>query len=370
MAFIELHEIVKSFGKNTVVKRLSLNVEKGEFVSLLGGSGCGKTTTLRMIAGFEHPDDGSVLIGGRDVDGLPPNRRNLGMVFQNYALFPNMTVRRNIAFGLKVAGMKKAEMEKRVDEMLEVIHMEEYAQRYPHQLSGGQQQRVALARAIARQPEALLLDEPLSALDAKIRVSLRDDIRAIQRRLNITTIYVTHDQEEALSISDRVAVMRAGVIEQIGTPFEIYNHPATPYVATFIGTLNSLPCVVVDREAGILSVEGQSIEAPAPLAAAAGEKLSVNLRPEAVSLAGLAADLKKGAAGDGVNSLKGRLSNVKFLGSVVRFVVDVGELKIFADSFNEPRLLVPEIGAEVVLRFDRGSCVPASGEAEAQPIVI
>jgi len=370
MAFIELHEIVKSFGKNTVVKRLSLDVERGEFVSLLGGSGCGKTTTLRMIAGFERPDGGRVLVDGRDVDGLPPNRRNLGMVFQNYALFPNMTVRRNIAFGLKVAGMKKAETERRVDEMLELIHMEDYALRYPHQLSGGQQQRVALARALARQPEALLLDEPLSALDAKIRVSLRDDIRVIQRRLNITTIYVTHDQEEALSISDRVAVMRAGAIEQIGSPFEIYNRPATPYVATFIGTLNTIPCVVVDREAGILSVEGQRIEVPAPLALPAGETLSVNLRPEAVSLAGLPADLEKGALGEGVNTLKGRLSNVKFLGSVVRFVVDVGALSIFADAFNEPRLSVPEIGAEVVLRFDRGSCVSASSEAVTRAAVM
>jgi putative spermidine/putrescine transport system ATP-binding protein len=369
MAFIELHGIVKSFGKNTVVKSLSLGVEKGEFVSLLGGSGCGKTTTLRMIAGFERPDGGRVLIDGRDVDGLPPNRRNLGMVFQNYALFPNMSVRRNIAYGLTVAGMKKAEAERRVDEMLELIHMEDYGQRYPHQLSGGQQQRVALARAIARQPEALLLDEPLSALDAKIRLSLRDDIRAIQRRLNITTIYVTHDQEEALSISDRVAVMRAGLIEQIGTPFEIYNRPATPYVAAFIGTLNPLPCVVADKAAGILSVEGQRIEAPAPLAARDGERISVNLRPEAVCLSGLAglkADLEKDAAEKGVNRLRGRLSNVKFLGSVVRFVVDVGELKILADSFNEPRLSVPAIGTEVVLRFDRESCVPVSGEAAAQ----
>lgn len=228
---------------------------------------------------------------------------------------------------------------------------------------------MALARAIARQPEALLLDEPLSALDAKIRLSLRDDIRAIQRRLNITTIYVTHDQEEALSISDRVAVMRAGLIEQIGAPFEIYNRPATPYVAAFIGTLNTLPCVVADRAAGILSVEGQRIEAPAPLAAHDGERISVNLRPEAVSLTGLETDLQRGATEKGVNCLKGRLSNVKFLGSVVRFVVDVGELKILADSFNEPRLSVPEIGAEVVLRFDRGSCVPVSGEAATQAAI-
>ena len=188
MAFLELQGIVKNFGRNTVVRGLSLSVEKGEFVSFLGGSGCGKTTTLRMIAGFEMPSEGSIRLDGADLSRVAPNKRNLGMVFQNYALFPNMTVARNIAFGLKIAGQKKAAMASRVEEMLELIHMGEFAERYPHQLSGGQQQRVALARALARKPAALLLDEPLSALDAKIRVRLRDDIRGIQRSLGITTI--------------------------------------------------------------------------------------------------------------------------------------------------------------------------------------
>jgi len=345
MAFLELHGVVKSFGVNTVVRGLSLCVDKGEFVSLLGGSGCGKTTTLRMIAGFETPSEGQILIDGADVSRIPPNRRNLGMVFQNYALFPNMTVRRNIGFGLRIAGRRGAEVEKRVDEMLELIHMHEFAHRYPHQLSGGQQQRVALARAIAIQPQALLLDEPLSALDAKIRVKLRDDIRAIQQKLGITTIYVTHDQEEALSISDRVAVMREGLIEQIGAPFEIYNRPATPYVAAFIGTQNLLTAKVLDPAAGLVSVEGQSISAGAALDASAGEELRMRLRPEALSI-----------GSSGPNRLGGRVASQKLLGSIVRLVVRVGDSEVCMDGFNDPLLLLPAVGETVTLSFEPGSC--------------
>ncbi len=355
MAFLELHEVVKSFGRNTVVRGLSLNVDKGEFVSLLGGSGCGKTTTLRMIAGFETPTDGSILVGGKDVSRVPPNRRNLGMVFQNYALFPNMSVRRNIGFGLRIAGKHGAEVERRVDEMLELIHMEEFAQRYPHQLSGGQQQRVALARAIAIQPQALLLDEPLSALDAKIRVRLRDDIRAIQQKLGITTIYVTHDQEEALSISDRVAVMREGLIEQIGAPFEIYNRPATPYVAAFIGTQNLLGATVIDPAAGIVSVEGQSLEAGHPLDAKVGEELRLRVRPEALSL-----------GRSGPNRLGGRVASQKLLGSIVRLVVRVGDTEVFMDGFNDPLLKLPAVGEAVTLSFSPEACTFA--EPGAEPI--
>lgn len=364
MAFLELHDIVKSFGHNTVVRQLSLNVEKGEFVSLLGGSGCGKTTTLRMIAGFETPDEGRILMNGADVAALPPNRRKLGMVFQNYALFPNMNVRRNIAFGLKIAGKDKDAIERRVDEMLEVIHMQEFALRYPHQLSGGQQQRVALARALAIEPAALLLDEPLSALDAKIRLRLRDDIRAIQQRLGITTIYVTHDQEEALSISDRVAVMKEGVIEQIGTPFEIYNHPATSYVATFIGTLNLLEGTVVDQATGVVTVGGQNIAVRQPLQVATGTKVPLSIRPEAVMIDGVG-ESGQGVPDGSLNALKGTITAVKFLGSVVRFVVEIGSNRLFADCFNAPHLSVPRAGEAVTLRFSRESCAPTAVSAEA-----
>jgi putative spermidine/putrescine transport system ATP-binding protein len=263
-----------------------------------------------------------------------------------------MTVRRNIDFGLRVAGIRGEKAERRIDEMLELIHMGEYAGRYPHQLSGGQQQRVALARALAREPAALLLDEPLSALDAKIRVKLRDDIRAIQRELGITTIYVTHDQEEALSISDRVAVMRNGLIEQIGRPFEIYNRPATYYVATFIGTLNVLAAIVKDPVAGLLSVEGQDVSAGRSLEAKAGEELRLSLRPEALSL-----------DGRGENRLRGTLRNVKLHGSIVRLVVEVGASSIFMDGFNEPATKLPAIGDEIYAAFSPESCSVAKPEA-------
>ena len=352
MAFIELRGIVKSFGRNTVVKGLSLSVAKGEFVSLLGGSGCGKTTTLRMIAGFETPTEGTILIDGDDVSNVRPNKRNLGMVFQNYALFPNMTVRRNIAFGLKIAGKTSAQVETRVDEMLDLIHMTEFAARYPHQLSGGQQQRVALARAIAIEPRALLLDEPLSALDAKIRVRLRDDIRDIQRKLGITTIYVTHDQEEALSISDRVAVMRDGLIEQIGAPFEIYNHPATPYVATFIGTLNVIPATAIDPAAGTVAVDGQLLKTGTSFDARPGDELRLSVRPEALSL-----------GGDSANVLEGKVTNVKLLGSIVRLVVSVGGGPVSMDGFNDPSLTLPGIGDTVRLHVAPDAIVVAKPEA-------
>src|SRR5512139_3818383 len=249
MSFLTLADISKIFRETAAVTDFNLDVTRGEFVSFLGPSGCGKTTTLRMIAGFETPSTGTITINGEDVTYRPPNRRNVGMVFQSYALFPNMTVADNIGFGLKVTKRPAAEIKKTVQEMLDVIHLPELGTRYPYQLSGGQQQRVALARALAIHPQVLLLDEPLSALDAKIRVQLRAEIRAIQQKLGITTVYVTHDQEEALSISDRVVVMYDGRIEQVGTPFEIYNFPSTAFVASFVGTLNWTEAEVVDPKA-------------------------------------------------------------------------------------------------------------------------
>ena len=220
MTYLDLTHVHKSFTSTRAVLDFNLSAEQGEFISFLGPSGCGKTTTLRMIAGFELPTSGMITLGGKDLTYVPPNRRNVGMVFQSYALFPNMSVAENIGYGLKVAGKPKAEIKQRVTEMLALIHMEEFSRRYPTQMSGGQQQRVALARALAIRPHVLLLDEPLSALDAKIRVELRQEIRRIQQQLGITTIYVTHDQEEALSISDRIVVMNQGKVEQIGTSSE------------------------------------------------------------------------------------------------------------------------------------------------------
>jgi putative spermidine/putrescine transport system ATP-binding protein len=353
MASVSLEGVLKRFGRTTVVDSLSLEVPEGEFISLLGGSGCGKTTTLRMIAGFEAPSEGRVLIGGSDVTAVPPNRRGVGMVFQNYALFPNMSVRDNIAYGLEAARGKAAAIDARVAEMLALIHMDDLGDRFPHQLSGGQQQRVALARALAIRPRVLLLDEPLSALDAKIRVRLRSEIRAIQRQLGITTIYVTHDQEEALSLSDRVAVMKEGKIEQIGAPFEIYNRPATPFVGSFIGSLNVLSAIVLDPQGGAVSVDGQLVRTPSPVRAPAGARVRVSLRPESVTL---------GAGRDGGNRLEATVSSVVFLGSIVRIVVLAGSQELLLDTFNNPRLSPPAAGAPVSVSFAPEACFLLEGE--------
>jgi putative spermidine/putrescine transport system ATP-binding protein len=348
MGFVELSDVSKRFGRHVAVDAFTLSVEEGEFVSFLGGSGCGKTTTLRMIAGFETPTSGRIIVAGADMVNMPPNRRGVGMVFQNYALFPNMTAGQNIGFGLKVMGRHAQEIENRVGEMLSLIHMEEFRARYPHQMSGGQQQRVALARALAVRPRLLLLDEPLSALDAKIRIRLRAEIRAIQRKLGITTIYVTHDQEEALSISDRIVVMREGRIEQAGTPFEIYNRPATAFVASFVGSLNILEATVLDAEGGVLAVDGQRITTAGPVRKGGGEAVRLSVRPEAITL-------RNGVASN--NHLEGTLSNVMFLGSIVRLSVSTGKHELMIDTFNNPHLELPPLGASVTIGFPREACV-------------
>ncbi|HET9069461.1 MAG TPA: ATP-binding cassette domain-containing protein [Amaricoccus sp.] len=346
MAFLELHGLEKYYGPTRVVQDFNLDVEQGEFISFLGPSGCGKTTTLRMVAGFETPSAGSIRIDGRDVVNLKPNQRNIGMVFQAYALFPNLTVAQNVAFGLRIAGKPRAEAEARVAEMLGMIGLPDLGARYPFQLSGGQQQRVALARALAPRPKLLLLDEPLSALDAKIRVSLRQQIRAIQRELGITTIYVTHDQEEALSMSDRIVVMNAGVAEQVGEPFTIYNRPATPFVATFVGHLNALKARVTDPAAGAITLDGQPVAFGRPLAAAAGAEIALALRPEALSLG-------RTAGTDAV--LKGRVEEVSFLGSVVRVRAaldgQAGGQRVSFDTFNTTALRPPAVGDIVEISF-------------------
>jgi putative spermidine/putrescine transport system ATP-binding protein len=357
MGFIELRDVCKSFGKTEVVKDLSLEVRKGEFLSFLGGSGCGKTTTLRMIAGFEAQSSGSVLIDGEDMDGVSPRERRLGMVFQNYALFPNLDVAGNIDFGLRIQGLRGAAAKKRTVEMLELIGMADYGRRYPRELSGGQQQRVALARALAVRPEALLLDEPLSALDAKIRLRLREEIRDIQRKLGITTLYVTHDQEEALSISDRVAVMREGRIEQIGSPSEIYDRPATPYVASFVGSLNAIRCEAADPSAGTILLGGRVLRTGSALPSSFGRDLVLSLRPEAMRLVGSS---EKFDSGD--NLIEGRVEDRKFHGSTVRLVVSVADTRLMVDSFNDPRRALPETGAVVSLAFAPEACIVSSAD--------
>jgi putative spermidine/putrescine transport system ATP-binding protein len=359
MGFLELTGVQKRFGETIAVEDFNLSTERGEFVSFLGPSGCGKTTTLRMIAGFEQPTAGSIVVDGKEITRRPPNQRNVGMVFQSYALFPNMSVANNIGFGLKVRKRPATAIRKRVDELLELIGLPGRGDRYPYQLSGGQQQRVALARALAIEPQVLLLDEPLSALDAKIRVALRKEIRSIQRQLGITTVYVTHDQEEALSLSDRVVVMSEGRIEQIGTPAEIYNFPATSFVASFVGTLNLLSADVVEAGAGRLAVHGQEIRAAQPLTGdRANGHVSIALRPESIEL---------GEAG-GPNRLRGPLEDVSFLGSIVRMRVGLADgASVSLDTFNDPNLALPAVGEVVTVSFPREACLVLDSGTTAAP---
>ena len=360
MAFLELSDVQKRFpgAPSAAVEDFNLAIEKGEFVSFLGPSGCGKTTTLRMIAGFETPTSGTITIDGRDITTVPPNRRNVGMVFQSYALFPNMTVADNVGFGLKVRKRPGDQIRKRTAELLEIVNLPDKGGRYPYQLSGGQQQRVALARALAFEPSVLLLDEPLSALDAKIRVALRHEIRQIQRRLGITTVYVTHDQEEALSLSDRVVVMSEGRMEQVGTPFEIYNFPTTAFVASFVGTLNVLDGTIVDAGRGEITISGQTVNVTRKFEGRAGQPIRLALRPEMATL---------GDRPVGCSRLQGQVVDVSFLGSIVRIRVQLGLGPVLAgaataggpndgqvvmlDEFNEPGLKVPALGDTVAVSF-------------------
>lgn len=301
---VELRGISKSYGSHQVLHGVDLDINPGEFVSLLGPSGCGKTTALRVLAGLEQAESGEVLFGGRDVSGVPVNRRDIGMVFQSYSLFPHLRVLDNTAFGLRRRRVPKAAANQQAEQSLELVGLADFADRYPHQLSGGQQQRVALARALVTEPRVLLLDEPLSALDAKVRVSLRDEIRRIQLRLGITTIFVTHDQEEALAVSDRVAVMDSGSIEQIGTPEDLYLRPASARVAEFVGLSSRLPGVAVGGQVRVL---GQEVPLREPISEGAVE---VYLRPENLRL-----------VGDGEPGVAAVVAESSFLGSFRRTLV-------------------------------------------------
>ena len=274
---LELKKIKKSFSKEeTVLKEISLSIDKGEFITLLGSSGCGKTTTLRIIAGLEIPDSGQVFLDGKDVTGLAPEARDVNTVFQNYALFPHMTVADNIGYGLKLKKIPKAEIKKRVSEMLELVQLPGFEKRKPSELSGGQKQRVAIARSLVNNPKVLLLDEPLGALDLQLRRAMQLELKKLQKKLGITFIYITHDQEEAINMSDRIAVMNQGTFEQIGTPDEIYNHPKTSYVATFVGNANILKGTVegvegtnlkiaLGGECVLVASEGTKLQAGTPI---------------------------------------------------------------------------------------------------------
>ncbi len=313
MAYLELNNLHRRFGPVVALDGIEIKLEQGEFLSLLGPSGCGKTTALRLVAGFDRPDDGQIVVDGRDITRVPPNKRDMGMVFQAYSLFPNMTAEQNVEFGLRVRKRDRTDRRSRAVELLELVGLGHATTRYPHQLSGGMQQRVALARALAIEPRVLLLDEPLSALDAKVRVQLREEIRRIQLETGITTLYVTHDQEEALSISDHVAVMWGGKIEQMGTPTEMYTRPATPFVAEFIGTMNRLEATVADGGKGEVEHGGTTLVLEAARGRARGERVLVLVRPEALELT---AASNGGSSAN--NTLAGEVITHTFLGPVTR----------------------------------------------------
>jgi putative spermidine/putrescine transport system ATP-binding protein len=347
MAYVELRELRRAFGDVVALDGISLALEEGEFVSFLGPSGCGKTTALRLVAGFDRPDSGRILVDGKDITRVPPNRRNMGMVFQAYSLFPNMTAERNIEFGLRVRGVDGRKRAGQVAQLLELVGLEQAAKRYPHQLSGGMQQRVALARALAIEPRVLLLDEPLSALDAKVRVQLREEIRRIQSRLGITTIYVTHDQEEALSISDRVAVLSHGHIEQVGPPAEIYGAPETPFVAEFVGTMNRLEATVSDPESGEVEYDGTRLVVDAVRGRARGERVLVLVRPELL-------ELEPAPNGGAAGALAGEIVSQTFLGPVTRLKIAAPAGELTADVSAARASALP-VGTQVSARF------PAAG---------
>ena len=347
MAYLELQNLHRDFGTVKALNGIDIALGEGEFLSLLGPSGCGKTTALRLVAGFDRPDDGRIVVDGRDVTYVAPNKRDMGMVFQAYSLFPNMTARQNVEFGLKIRGRDKADRHKRVGDLLELVGLGHAVDRYPHQLSGGMQQRVALARALAIEPRVLLLDEPLSALDAKVRVQLREEIRRIQLELGITTLYVTHDQEEALAISDHVAVMYGGVIEQMGTPAEMYTAPATPFVAEFIGTMNRLAATVVDGSTGEVDHVGLRLHVDAARGRSNGERVLVLIRPESL-------ELEAATNGAAPNSFSGEVLTQTFLGPVTRLKVTGSGTTLIADMSTARAAALP-IGARVVAK------IPAEG---------
>jgi ABC-type Fe3+/spermidine/putrescine transport system ATPase subunit len=317
---ISIDHVSRSYGTVRVVDDVSLEVRHGEFFTLLGPSGCGKTTLLRMIAGFADLTAGQIRFGDKRIDRLPPHRRNAGMVFQNYAIFPNLTVGGNVAYGLRARGVAEAEMKARVARALRLVHLDGYGERWPHQLSGGQLQRVAIARCLVIEPEVLLLDEPLSNLDAKLRVEMRAEIRQLQQQLKITAIYVTHDQEEALAMSDRVAVMRAGKLEQVAPAQDIYRAPATPFVAEFMGTANLLTGAIAGRDGGAVRIRIGQQEFRAVDDGREGESVSFSLRPETIRL--LDSDE---APPPGWSVFEAELGPVEFLGAITRIGLDIGD---------------------------------------------
>ena len=352
---LSLRHIVKSFGEGNVLDDISLDVQRGEFVTLLGASGCGKTTTLRVISGLETPDEGQVLLDGRDVTLLPPESRPVNTVFQSYALFPHMSVEKNVAYGLRVRGMDKRLIAERVGEMLELVQMQEYRRRMPAQLSGGQRQRIAIARALAPEPKLLLLDEPLGALDLQLRRQMQLELKRLQKKLGVTFIYITHDQEEAVSMSDRIAIMRGGKFEQVGTPEEIYDAPQTRYVAQFIGRSTILEGTVerVDGDTAVARNANGCFAVDAGRASLrAGEALELCVRTERMRAS------RESVAGF---DLPGTVRETRYAGgSVLTYVVLADGAEVVA-SGEERMADAPQPGARVYLHWDAAQAAVIGG---------
>ena len=360
MARLELHGITKRFGDQVAVQDFDLTVGDGELVSFLGPSGCGKTTTLRITAGFEFPDSGSIVVNGRDITALPANQRGMGMVFQGYALFPNMSAADNIEYGLKVRKQPTQKRRQRVAEMLELFGLSHVAKSYPSQLSGGQQQRTAFARAVAVEPSVLLLDEPLSAVDAKVREELRTEIRRMQLRLGITAILVTHDQAEALSISDRVVVMSQGRIEEVGTPSQIYAEPRSEFTASFIGAMNEFRVRIASRSGGLVERDGVQFEATGAADLPDGSDGLLLVRPESLE------PVEAGAAPVGP-VIRGRVEVQTFLGSQTRLLVREGS--DLDTSVHGSRLVAVDVPSAAAGRWPPGAEIAIAIPIQAARVI-
>jgi putative spermidine/putrescine transport system ATP-binding protein len=356
MAFLVLENITKHFGRTTAVDQINLAVERGEFLTLLGPSGCGKTTILRMIAGFEVPSAGAIFLDEEEITSRAASKRPMGMVFQSYALFPHLTAEQNIAFGMSIQRKPKERIQRRCAELLALVGLSERGRSYPHQLSGGQQQRVALARALAIEPKVLLLDEPLSALDARVRVSLREEIRRIQQQLHMTAIYVTHDQEEALAISDRIAVLAQGRLEQLDQPEQVYSHPRTVFAASFVGTSNQFRAVLTSAAEGICQWEKRLLHVLPVADLPDGTAVLVLVRPEGVSFQQRpeADEQERNHSG---NRLQGVIELRTFLGPFTRFQVRVDDQTTLTADIPSQQAREYTLAQHVLVTFSPDACL-------------